>query len=49
VERSGAEAIYGEGREVVVVVLLRMDEQIRKLEERVARVRTSASVSLSAG
>ncbi len=32
-----AEAIYDQGREVVVAVLLRMDEQIRSLEERVAR------------
>jgi hypothetical protein len=28
VERSEAEAIYEQGREVVVAVLLRMDEQI---------------------
>jgi transposase len=37
VERAEAEVIYDQGREVVVVVLLRMDEQIRRLEERVAR------------
>jgi len=37
VDRAEAEAIYGQGREVVVAVLLRMDEQIRRLEERVAR------------
>jgi transposase len=37
VERAEAEAIYEQGHEVVVAVLLRMDEQIRKLEERVAR------------
>jgi transposase len=37
VERAEAEAIYDQGREVVVAVLLRMDEQIRGLEERVAR------------
>jgi transposase len=37
VERSEAEAIYEEGREVVVAVLLRMDEQIGRLEARVAR------------
>jgi transposase len=37
VDRAEAEAIYDQGREVVVAVLLRMDEQIRKLEERVAR------------
>jgi transposase len=37
VERSEAEAIYDQGREVVVAVLLRMDEQIRRLEARVAR------------
>ena len=36
-DRVEAEAIYGQGREVVVAVLLRMDEQIRRLEERVAR------------
>jgi hypothetical protein len=37
VERAEAEAIYDEGREVVVAVLLRMDEQITRLEARVAR------------
>jgi transposase len=37
VERAEAEAIYDEGREVVVAVLLRMDEQISRLEARVAR------------
>ena len=35
-DRSEAEAIYDAGREVVVEVLLRMDAQIRRLEERVA-------------
>jgi transposase len=35
VERSEAEAIYEQGREVVVAVLLRMDEQIARLEKRV--------------
>jgi transposase len=37
VERGEAEAIHGQGREVVVAVLLRMDEQIERLSERVAR------------
>jgi transposase len=37
VDRVEAGAIYDQGREVVVAVLLRMDEQIRCLEERVAR------------
>jgi transposase len=37
VERAEAEAIYEQGREVVVAVLLRMDEQIQRLGERVAR------------
>jgi transposase len=37
VERAEAEAIYDQGREVVVAVLLRMDEQIRRLGERVAQ------------
>jgi transposase len=37
VERAEAEAIYDQGREVVVAVLLRMDEQITRLEARVAR------------
>ena len=36
-ERAEAEAIYEQGREVVVAVLLRMDEQIQRLEQRVAR------------
>jgi len=37
VDRREAEAIYDAGRDVVVEVLLRMDAQIRCLEERVAR------------
>jgi transposase len=37
VERAEAEAIFDQGREVVVAVLLRMDAQIQRLEERVAR------------
>jgi transposase len=37
VERLEAEAIYDQGREAVVAVLLRMDEQIGRLEARVAR------------
>jgi transposase len=37
VERSEAEAIYDQGREAVVAVLLRMDEQIARLEKRVAQ------------
>jgi transposase len=36
VEPAEAEAVYDAGREVVVEVLLRMDAQIRRLEERVA-------------
>ncbi len=36
-ERAEAQAIYEQGREAVVAVLLRMDEQIRALEARVAR------------
>ena len=36
-ERAEAEAIYEQGRDVVVAVLLRMDEQIGRLSERVAR------------
>jgi transposase len=36
VERSEAVAIYDQGRDVVVAVLLRMDEQIQRLEKRVA-------------
>ena len=35
-ERAEAEAIYVQGRGVVVAVLLRMDEQIARLEKRVA-------------
>jgi len=37
VERSEAEAIYDQGRSVVVAVLLRMDEQIGRVEKRVAQ------------
>jgi transposase len=36
VERAEAEAIYDQGGDVVVAVLLRMDEQIGRLEKRVA-------------
>jgi transposase len=36
VERAEAEAIYDQGREAVVAVLLRMDEHIQRLEKRVA-------------
>jgi transposase len=36
VDRADAEAIYEQGREAVVAVLLRMDEQIGRLEKRVA-------------
>ncbi|MCA1699002.1 MAG: transposase, partial [Actinobacteria bacterium] len=36
-ERAEAEAIYDQGREAVVAVLLAMDEQIRRLEKRVAQ------------
>ncbi len=36
-ERGEAEAIYDQGREAVVAVLLRMDEQIGRLEKRVER------------
>jgi transposase len=36
VERAEAEAIFGQGKDVVVAVLLRMDEQIQRLEKRVA-------------
>ena len=36
-ERREAEAIYEQGRDVVVAVLLRMDEQIQRLEQRVAQ------------
>ena len=35
-ERAEAEAIFERGKDVVVVVLLRMDEQIERLEKRVA-------------
>jgi hypothetical protein len=35
-EHAEAEAMYGQGREAVVAVLLRMDEQIQRLEKRVA-------------
>jgi hypothetical protein len=37
VERAEAEAIYEQGRDVVVAVLLRMDAQIQALSERVAK------------
>jgi transposase len=37
VERVEAEAIYEQGKDVVVAVLLRMDEQIQRLEKRVAQ------------
>jgi transposase len=37
VERAEAEAIYEQGREAVVAVLLRMDEQIERLERRVGQ------------
>jgi hypothetical protein len=37
VDRFDAEAIYDAGREVVVEVLVRMDEKIRRTEARVAR------------
>ena len=36
-ERAEAEAIYAQGKDVVVAVLLRMDEQIQRLEKRVAQ------------
>lgn len=36
-ERVEAEAIYEQGKDAVVAVLLRMDEQIQRLEGRVAR------------
>jgi transposase len=36
VERAEAEAVYEQGKGVVVAVLLRMDEQIQRLEKRVA-------------
>jgi transposase len=35
VERAEAEAIYEQGRDVVVAVLLRLDEQVQRLEKRV--------------
>jgi transposase len=37
VERAEAEAIYDQGRETVVAVLLRMDEQIQRLTEQVEK------------
>jgi len=37
VERAEAEAIYDSGREAVVAVLLRMDEQIQQLTKQVAK------------
>jgi len=37
VERAEAEAIYDQGRDVVVAVLLRMVEQIGRLEKRVVQ------------
>jgi transposase len=37
VERAEAEAIFDQGKDVVVAVLLRMDEQIGRLEKRVAQ------------
>jgi transposase len=37
-ERAEAEAIYGQGREAVVEVLLRMDRQIQQLTGRVAQL-----------
>ena len=36
-ERADAEAIYNQGRETVVAVLLRMDEQIQQLSKQVAK------------
>ena len=36
-ERAEAEAIYDQGRETVVAVLLRMDEQIQQLTKQVAK------------
>ena len=36
-ERAEAEAIYDQGRETVVAVLLRMDEQIQQLSKQVAK------------
>jgi hypothetical protein len=37
VKRAEAEAIYDQGRDAAVAVLLRMDEQIQRLEKRVAQ------------
>jgi transposase len=37
VERAEAEAIFEQGEDVVVAVLLAMDEQFQRLEKRVAR------------
>jgi predicted RNase H-like nuclease (RuvC/YqgF family) len=37
VKRAEAEAIYDAGRETVVAVLLRMDEQIQQLSKQVAK------------
>jgi transposase len=37
VERAEAEAIYEQGRETVIAVLLRMDEQIQQLTKQVAK------------
>jgi transposase len=37
VERAEAEAIYDQGREMVVAVLLRMDEQVQQLTRQVAK------------
>jgi len=37
VERAEAEAIYDQGRDVAVAVLLRMDAQIQRLEKHVAQ------------
>jgi transposase len=36
VQRAEAEAVYGQGKDVVVALLLRMDEQMEKLTARVA-------------
>ena len=35
-EGAEAEAFYEQGREAVVVVLVRMDQQVQRLEKRVA-------------
>jgi hypothetical protein len=48
VERAEAEAIYEHGREVVVAVLLRMNEQIRGSAS-AWRARTSGSPSSNVG